>query len=115
MAVTLGYVQNQTYEGILATCTKVSDGSPLDISGLTEAVFRIFHQDFSALLFTGSYVGGEVFFVTDGTDGKIYYKTQAGDMDPYGLYKAEVEITLGGGSLKKQEFLVNIKRESPTT
>lgn len=113
MAVTLTYVQNQTYEGILATCTQVKDGLPLDISGLTEAVFRIFEQDYSVLLFTGSYVGGEVFFVTDGTDGKIYYKTQAGDMDPFGLYRAEVEITLGGESLKKQSFLVDIDRESP--
>lgn len=115
MAVTLSYVQNQTYEGILATCTKGSDGLPLDISGLTEAVFRIFLQDHSALLFTGSKTGGEVFFVNDGTDGKIYYDTQAGDMDPYGLYRAEVEITLGTKLLKKQDFLVDIKRESPTT
>lgn len=115
MAVTLIYVQNQTLEGILATFTNAEDGSPHDISGLTEAVFRIFQQDFSALLFSGSFTTGEVFFVNDGTDGKIFYKTQTGDMDPYGLYRAEVEVTLAGESLKKQGFLVNIKRESPTT
>ncbi len=115
MANTIPFIQNQDYEGLRATYKKKSDGQPLDISTLTECIFRIFKQDLSALEFSGSYTGGEVAFLTDGTDGIMVYTTQVGDMSNYGLFKGEVETTLGAKSLKKQNFLVDITRESPTS
>ena len=113
MVTTLEYVQNQDYEGIKATYTK-SDGSPLPINNLTECVFRIFAQDFSGIEFSGSFTGGEVDFLTDGLDGIVVFTPDAVDMANYGLFKGEVETTLGGKKLKKQKFIVDIKRESPT-
>lgn len=115
MTTTLPFIQNQDYEGIRATYTKKSDGSALDISSLTECVFRISKQDLSALEFSGSFTGGEVAFLVDGTDGIVVFTPSAGDMDNYGLFKGEVETTLGSKSLKKQQFLVDIKREAPTS
>lgn len=114
MVKILKYIQNQSYEGMKATYTK-DDGDPLDISGLSECVFRIFKQDFSGLEFSGSYTGGEVDFFTNGLDGIVVFTPKIADMASYGTFKGEVETTLGGKPLKKQEFLVKIKRESPTS
>ena len=114
MPVTLEFVQNQDYEGFKATYTK-SDGTPLDISALTECVFRIFSQDYTTLEFSGSYSGGEVTFLTDGTDGIVVFTPDAADMANYGIFKGEVETTIGGKTLKKQTFLVDIIREAPTS
>lgn len=114
MADTLPYVENQTYEGVLAKFTK-SDGSDLDISTLTTATFRCYQSDYSALLFSGTYASGELAFVTNGTDGQIYYDTQATDMTPSGKYRGEFEVLLNGKLLKKQGIIIDIKKESPTT
>lgn len=113
MTTTLEFIQNQDYEGFKATYTK-ADNSPLDISGLTGCVFRIFSQDYSTLIFSGSF-GSEVTFLTDGTDGIVIFTPDASDMADYALLNGEVETTLGGKSLKKQKFMVDIKRESPTS
>ena len=115
MPTTLEFIQNQDYEGFKATYTK-EDDSPLNISALTECVFRIFKQDHSGLEFSGSFTGaGEVTFLTDGADGIVIFTPDADDMANYGLFKGEVETTLGSKKLKKQTFLVDIKRESPTS
>lgn len=113
MVNTLEYIENQSYEGIQVAYTKKSDGSALDVSSLTECVVRVFKRDYSALEFSGSYTGGEVTFLTDGADGILIFTPQTDDMDEYGLFPGEVETTLGGKSLKKQNFLVDIKREAP--
>lgn len=112
MSTELGYIQNQDYEGFKATYLD-EDKNPLNISSLTECVFRVFKQDYSALEFSGSFGGGEVTFLTDGADGIVVFTVAASDMSNYGVFPGEVETTLGGKSLKKQEFLVKIKRESP--
>ena len=114
MTTTLEFVQNQDYEGFKATYTK-SDGSPLDISGLTECVFRIFSQDYSTLIFSGSFTGAEVTFLTTGSDGIVVFTPDPTDMADYALLNGEVETTLGNKKLKKQKFMVDIKRESPTS
>lgn len=114
MTTTLEYVQNQDYEGIKATYTK-PDNTPLDISTLSECVFRIFKQDHSAIEFSGSFTGAEVTFLTDGADGIVIFTPDALDMANYGLFKGEVETTLGSKKLKKQKFMIDIKRESPTS
>jgi hypothetical protein len=114
MVNTLPYIQKQAYEGMKATYKK-KDGTALDISTLTECVFRIFKQDFTGVEFFGSFTVGEVTFLTNGTDGVVVFTPDVGDMSNYGLFKGEVETTLGGKPLKKQDFLVDIKRESPTS
>lgn len=114
MTVILEYIQNQDYEGMQIHYTK-ADGTDLDISGATEIVFRVYSQDGSTLEFSGSKTGAEVAFLTDGTDGKAVFSPGADDMDTAGLFKCEVETTLGGKDLKKQECLVKIDPEAPTS
>ncbi len=114
MSVNLEFVQNQDYEGFKATFTK-ADGSVLDISGLSECVFRIFKQDYSAIEFQGSFTVGEVTFLTDGQDGIVIFTPDAADMSNSGIFKGEVETTLGGKKLKKQKFQIKIDKESPTS
>lgn len=115
MTNTIPFIQNQEYEGMRAVYTIKSSGQPLPLQTITECVFRIFKQDHSGLEFSGSYTGGEVTFLSDGSDGIMIFTIQTGDMSNYGIFKGEVETTLGGKSLKKQEFLVDIKKESPTS
>jgi hypothetical protein len=112
MTDTLTFIQNQDYEGFQAHFTKL--GVDLNISALTAATFRVFTQDLGTLKFSGTW-GSEVTFLTDGTDGKIIFTPDSGDMSDSGLLRGEVEITLGGKKLKKQGLIVKIEPESPTS
>ncbi len=38
-------------------------------------------------------------FVTDGTDGQIYYSTIAGDIDQAGIWKIQGKVGVGSGTL----------------
>lgn len=37
-------------------------------------------------------------FVTDGTDGKLFYTSVYGDFDAPGLYKLQAKLTMGGST-----------------
>lgn len=37
-------------------------------------------------------------FLTDGSDGKIYYTTIAGDLDEHGVWTIQSKISLSGGT-----------------
>jgi hypothetical protein len=112
LSTKLKFVQNQDYEGIKITYEK-ADGTPLDVSSLTESVIKVFKRDYSATVFTGTYGTGEIDFLTDGTDGILVFTPDSTDMATDGLYRGEWETTLSSKKLKKQEFLVEIKREAP--
>ena len=111
---TLTFVQNQNYEGVLGHFTK-DDNSDLDISGASEITFRAFTQNREILKFSGTKTNGKVTFLTDGADGKAVYNIQATDLDTADIYQGEMEVILGGKSLKKQNLLLDIKPESPTS
>lgn len=118
MTVKLPFVQNQTYQGIMAHFEKTVDGvvSDLDISGATEITCRVFTPDLQDLRFSGTLIGdSKVTFYTDGTDGKCVYNTQAGDMALVETDRGEFEVLLGGKKIKMQGLLVEIKPESPTS
>jgi hypothetical protein len=115
MTDTLDFIQNQDYEGIQVTFTKA--GAVLDISTATEISFRAFSIDYSTLRFSGTKTGGEVTFLTDGTDGIAIYNTQADDMNESERLRGEFEVVLPGASntIKKQGLIVNIKPQAPTS
>ena len=66
------------------------DGDVADISGATAKVFRF--KDPS-----GNTVDKGADFVTDGSDGKIKYVTQDGDIDEVGDWKLQAIVTLPSG------------------
>lgn len=113
MTKTLKFIQNQDYEGIQVTFTK--SGAVLDISSATEITFRAFSQDYSTLHFSGSKTGGEVTFLTDGTDGIAIYNTQATDMDTAETDRGEFEVLFPDSTkIKKQGLIIIINPEAPT-
>lgn len=114
LVVELEYVENQDYEGILMTFTKAIDGTVLDISGVTEITLKVYSLDGVTTLFSGTYTGGEILFVTNGTDGLAYYDTQVGDMDTPGRYKAEAHAVISEKNIKKQRCLIKIEPEAPS-
>lgn len=113
MSATLKFIQNQDYEGIEAYFEKIVAGvkSDLDISGATEITYRVYPNDRSANYFSGTKTGGEVQFVTDGTDGKCVFAPAATDMDTPGNYLCEVEVVLVGKKIKKHRCSVKIEPE----
>jgi hypothetical protein len=66
-----------------ATC------APLDISSATTLEFWTRKPDATVATWTAS-------FVTDGTDGRIEYITQSGDLDTAGTWILEARIAGGG-------------------
>ena len=47
---------------------------------------------------SGAYLIVSGSFSTNGTDGKIYYNTQAGDLSEPGIYKVQGQIAIGNFS-----------------
>lgn len=114
MTDTLPFIQNQEYEGIQCTFTK--GGAVLNISEASEITFRAFSIDYGTLEFSGTMTGGgEVTFLTDGTDGIAIYNTQTGDMETPERLRGEFEVILEGKPIKKQGLIVDIKPQAPTS
>ena len=71
---------------------QLKDGATIiDVSGATSAVIVFYKPNKSVVAKNAS-------LVTDGTDGKIAYVTQSGDLDTSGTWKLQAEITLPSGS-----------------
>lgn len=64
---------------------------PLDISTASVKQIIIDKPD-------GTNLARSASFVTDGTDGKLYYLTVAGDFDQAGTYKTQSFVTIPGFS-----------------
>ncbi len=113
--MTISFVQNQDYSGFLIHHEKIIDGviSNLDISGISESTLRCYRGD--TLLFSGSKTGGEIAFLTNGTDGKLVYDTQAGDMSSPGNYHVEVETILDSEKIKERYSYIEITAQAPTS
>ena len=73
--------------------TIYEDGEVLDISSATAKSIIIRKTDGTILTYTAE-------FLTDGTDGKIYYDTIDGDLDQTGTYKVQAEISINGGTYR---------------
>lgn len=62
-----------------------SDGTVVDISAFTTLNVLFGKPDGSALTVNGT-------LVTDGTDGKLFYATVAGDIDQPGTWRIQVHV-----------------------
>lgn len=71
--------------------TITEDGADLDISTATVKTIIITKPDGTVLTKTAT-------FLTDGTEGIIYYDTVSGDLDQSGFYKIQGYIEISGGS-----------------
>lgn len=69
---------------------KDQDGAVVDLSGFTSLKLRI--------KYGGTVVERNCVFLTNGTDGKIYYVTIDGDLPVVGKYKFQVKGTSAGGT-----------------
>jgi hypothetical protein len=75
---------------LLSTVTDC--GTVVDISTATSLSIFIRKPDSTVLSRTGV-------LYTDGTDGKMYYATVAGDLDVAGLYKIQGKVGLPSGAI----------------
>lgn len=87
---------------LVVEMTNESDGLPFDISQASDLVLKLGYpdgssEDFTALLYT------------DGTDGKLYYVTQEGDLSEVGICTLQGKVTIGGAPISSQvrPFQVN--------
>lgn len=72
-------------------CEIKEDDLALDISTASSMYIIIKKPDDSKLTKTG-------IFLTDGTDGQIYYDSISGDFDTSGLYRVQTIVTIGSGT-----------------
>jgi len=85
---------SEIHEGDIGTkllITVTDDGSIVDISSASSLSIYIKKPDGTILTRTGV-------LETDGTDGKMYYITVAGDLDRAGNYKIQGKVVLPSGS-----------------
>ncbi len=75
----------------VATAANGNVPVPLDISGATNLLVCLLSPD------TATFVNYAGTFVTDGSDGQIYYNTVYGvDLNQLGLFQIQGKATLGG-------------------
>lgn len=85
---------SEIHEGDIGTkllITITDDGSVVDISSASTLSIFIKKPNGTVLSRTGT-------LETDGTDGKMYYITLAGDLDVAGNYKIQAKVVLTSGS-----------------
>lgn len=85
---------SEIHEGDIGTkllITVTDDGSIVDISSASSLSIYIKKPSGTILTRTGV-------LETDGTDGKMYYITVAGDLDAAGNYKIQGKVVLPAGS-----------------
>jgi hypothetical protein len=85
---------SEIHEGDIGTTlliTVTDDGSIVDISSASSLSIYIRKPSGTILTRTGV-------LETDGTDGKMYYITVAGDLDVAGSYKIQGKVVLPAGS-----------------
>lgn len=82
--------------------TIYEDGAVLDISSATVKQIILQTPTGVSTTYTAS-------FVTDGTDGKIYYETVSGELNIAGTWKTQGKIVISGGTYRSpvQSFRVN--------
>lgn len=69
----------------------------IDISGYTTLNIIFTKPD-------GTSVTKTALFVTDGTDGEIYYATVSGDLDQAGIWRIQGEVGIGSGTSYRSQI-----------
>jgi hypothetical protein len=95
------YIQKNPI-GLVIRLTVREKGQVSDISSATTKEMIFQRPDGTALTTSAS-------FVTDGTDGKIYYKTVSGDLDQAGIWYVQSYIAMPDftGDTSIVSFVVN--------
>lgn len=92
-------VQGDT-EGIPIHCLNPLNDQPIDVSGFTDFKFTI-RDSKRRILIQKTYIGGEITFVTDGTDGELLININARDTKNIkaGSYSYDLETTDAVGDI----------------
>lgn len=77
--------------GVRLQATIMEDGAAVDISSASTKEIHIRKADGTLLEYAAT-------FLTDGTDGIIYYDTILGDLDTVGTYKIQAKIITAAGT-----------------
>ncbi len=80
---------------IIVTVTQSDGTTPIDISQAGSMFIYIYRPD-------GGLITGTASFVTDGTDGKIQYISQANDFTIQGVYKIQAKYIIGGNNKRTE-------------
>lgn len=82
--------------------TIVEDDVPLSVAAATAKSIILMKPDGTVTVYPAD-------FLTDGSDGIIYYDTVNGDLDQSGIYKIQGYIEIEGGTYKGsvQTFRIN--------
>jgi len=82
---------------------------PVDISNATSKQIKFMRSDDTTFVVSASFTLPASGGVGDGTDGKISYFTQAGDLTPPGAYRLQGIVTLSSGTWYSsiESFYVN--------
>ena len=83
-------VEDNVGDVVRVTIYDPATDAALDISTATTMELRLRKPDGTTATWSAS-------FVFDGTDGRIYYTTVAGDLDQTGLWYMEARIVADGG------------------
>ena len=80
-------------------------GTAVDISGYSSAVVTIRDpNDLKTVQYAGS-------FITDGTDGRIRFTPEAGDIDRSGEWSGQIKLAASGLEDYTQPFILNVERK----
>ena len=74
----------------LFTIQDCDSAEPVDVSASSSIEIVYKKANGSTLVAAGA-------FLTDGTDGKVYYDTEAGDIDSVGYWKVQGKVTFPTG------------------
>lgn len=88
--------------GAVLRLTVLEDGEAKDVSTATSLEFEIRKPDGTTDTVTAS-------FESDGTDGRLIYVFEDGDLDVAGDYFARVFFTLGGFTGRTTEYAFPVK------
>ena len=83
------YLQKNAIVQLVVDIVDINTGEPVPLQTATNMQIGVLYPDFSSAIFTAT-------LYTDGSDGKIVYTTQQGDLSESGLYKIQGTATIGG-------------------
>ena len=87
-------VQKNDVGAKLRVTVRDQDGDLVDLSSASPKSLLLLKPDGE------TYVEKSASFHTDGTDGKIHYVTQTGDLDEEGIWRIQAKFTLSYGTFR---------------
>jgi hypothetical protein len=88
--------------GTVIEVTVTENDAVLDISTATGTTILLLKPSGTVLTKTAT-------FTTDGTDGKMEYQTQTGDIDEEGVWEVQGKLEMGGGTFYTRSVAFPVK------